>query len=161
MLDRKLGYLYSSKSRLVNPDGEKTAEFGVGAGIYNDDVSALSGSQKGRKRKAGADQVIKEDAFMAGMEICATGVRDGMTKVAASIGTLGYSLSVEPSQIDLWRSTVIGQIEDRIVTATKKRDKKRLERLEKLLRQKEEEMFVAVDEECGGKGTESDEEDEE
>ena len=97
MLDRKLGYLYSSKSRLVNPDGEKTAEFGVGADIYNDDVSALSDSQKGRKLKRKADQIIKEDAFMAGMEICATVVRDGMTKVAASIGALGYSLSVEPS----------------------------------------------------------------
>ena len=161
MLDRKLGYLYSRKSRLVNPDGEKTAEFGVGAGIYNDDVSALSGSQKGRKLKRKADHIIKEDAFMAGMEICATGVRDGMKHVATSIGKLGYSLSVEPSQIDLWRSTVIGQIEERLATATRKRDKKRVERLEKLLRQKEEEMFVAADEECGRKGTESDEEDEE
>ena len=53
---------------------------------------------------------------------------------------------------------MIGQIEERLVTATKKRDKKRVERLEKLLRQKEEEMFVAADEECGGKEAESDEE---
>ena len=158
MVDRALGYLYSSKSRLVNPAGEKTPEFGVGVGIDHDDVSALSGSAKGRKRKAGMDQVIKEDAFMAGMEICATGVRDGMSKVAASIGTLGYSMQVEPSQIDLWRSTVIGQIEERLLTATKKRDKKRVERLEKLLKQKEEEMFVAADEECGGQEAESDEE---
>ena len=159
MRDRELGYLYSSKSRLVNPSGEKTAEFGVGA--YNDDVLALSGSQKGRKRKA--DPIVKEDAFMADMEFCAIGVRDGMTKVAASIGTPGCSLWVEPSQIDLWRSTVIKQIENRIFMATKKRDKTRLARLQKFLRQKEEEMVVAANEECGemcGEGTEYDEEEE-
>jgi len=42
MRDRELGLLYSSKSRLVNPKGETTGEFGMDA--YND-VSALSGSQ--------------------------------------------------------------------------------------------------------------------
>ena len=36
MRDRELGYLYSSKSRLVNPDGEKTPKFGVGVGMDND-----------------------------------------------------------------------------------------------------------------------------
>ena len=48
MRNRELGYIYSSKLRLVNPDGETAGEIGMGP---TDDMAAVTGSQKGRKPK--------------------------------------------------------------------------------------------------------------
>ena len=149
MRDRELGFLYSSKSRLVNPKGETAGEFGMGG---SDDMSALSGSQKAalsgsqKGRRSKQEKEDKDNAIMTGMESCASSFREGISQLSHSIGTVGYHLAHDPSQIDLWRSTVISQIEQRIAIAKKKGYKKRLARLEKLLEQKEEQMFTAEDE---------------
>ena len=110
MRDRELGFLYSSKSRLVNPKGETAGEFGMSA---SDDVSALSGSQKAtlsgsqKGRRSKEEKEDKANAIMAGMETCASSFREGMSQLSHSIGTVEYHLAHYPSQINLWRSTVI------------------------------------------------------
>ena len=75
MRDRELGFLYSSKSRLVNPKGETAGEFGMGG---SDDMSALSGSQKAalsgsqKGRRSKQEKEDKDNAIMTGMETCSS-----------------------------------------------------------------------------------------
>jgi len=120
--DRELGYTCSCKSRLVNPEGETTGEFGMCAA---DNMLAISGSQKGKKQK--------ECNISASMESCASAFREGMDKLSQLIGTVGYYLAHDSSQIALWRPTVITQIEERITVGGRRGDTERLAWLQKLL----------------------------
>ena len=108
MVDRSIGYIFSSETKEIDPGVDK-GEFGLPSAVT--DVPAV-GTKRKRSAKGGEeDGKYESEAISDAIMACATAMNKGMEKFANTVVTMGEYMRPDPAIVEGENWRLMAQIE--------------------------------------------------